>query len=410
MQTNMAQMKGHATPPWQTSQTIGGDYVWNSQTDEIILRTGRRYPRPPKISKSALANARYDEPLPFEYGGSPPAHPGFMVQPGQAQAQGGNPAHGQAVPRGSNLQAINNAMGQMNLAQQGGPAGRQQLTSQAAPARPIPNVDPRRDTHAYIQPPTRSQIARKEPAVQVDGHGRSVQLGAQAAAVTRSLFPSFQVRSDAKRYFKVGKVFLILWSENAGEPTNGTVATAWHPGIVLNQLGERVFSKVRRFVVIREGAKWCHALPISTYGGKGVAKSGVVKSEHVIIHTTRNPPGLGQGESPKRNESGMRPVPIRAEPDVQGAALDPMSRLNLGGVTLIQHNNKVEHFGRIAQASVHELLTQFGNVWGHAPVPAPQRLLPPADGDDVAQDEPDNNEESDEEEDDEVDSDAENSD
>jgi ribosomal protein L12E/L44/L45/RPP1/RPP2 len=86
-----------------------------------------------------------------------------------------------------------------------------------------------------------------------------------------------------------------------------------------------------------------------------------------------------------------------------------MSRLNLGGVTLIQHNNKVEHFGRVSQASINELLTQFGNVWGHAPVPAPRQLLPAADGDAVAQDESDNNDESDEEEDNEVDSDADDS-
>jgi hypothetical protein len=60
-----------------------------------------------------------------------------------------------------------------------------------------------------------------------------------------------------------------------------------------------VHSKVRWFVVIREGGYHCGALPIATYGGQGVAKRGVVKSEHGIIHTGKNIPRPNANELPK---------------------------------------------------------------------------------------------------------------
>jgi hypothetical protein len=66
--------------------------------------------------------------------------------------------------------------------------------------------------------------------------------------------------------------------------------------------------------VIRQtqGAKYCSALPISTYGGQGVGKNGVVKSEHGIIYTGKDVPRLDPNELPRRNEEEV------AESDDEG--------------------------------------------------------------------------------------------
>lgn len=277
---------------------------------------------------------------------------------------------GSNVPRTGNaasVQGLSDAVGRMAVVPRG-PSSKQPAAQTVGnlngpPPRPLRRI-PQGETQVVFQSATASQIARKEPARHPDRNGRKVDIGDHG--VTRKLFPSFKIRKNGKKYFRVGRIFLVLWSENAG----GTVATRYEPGIVLNHLGERVFSKVRRFLVIREGANFCHALPINTYGGRGVAKKGVVKSDHVIVYSGKAIPRPHQDELPPRGQQGgMRPVPIQVESDEPADALDPMSRLNLAGVTLVQHNIKVQNFGKVCDGSVDSLRKQFENVWG-TPLPS----------------------------------------
>jgi hypothetical protein len=174
---------------------------------------------------------------------------------------------------------------------------------------------------------------------------------------TEKLDPSFFIRPS--KFFVFGRVFKILWAEPAGGNTAVTQNT------VENQFGERVHSKVRWFVVIRQtpGAKCCSALPITTYGGKGVGKNGVVKSEHGIIYTGKEVPRLDPNELPRRNEEGVRPVPIRVDPDSALDRLDAKSRINFAAVHTIHHNIKVKSLGIVNAASLTVLQQHFQNVW-----------------------------------------------
>ena len=127
---------------------------------------------------------------------------------------------------------------------------------------------------------TGSQIARKEP-VRLDPPASDVPgVLISDENVTSTLFPDFRIRPA--RFFTVGRVFLVLWSEPGG---GHSTIPEWEPGIVLNSFHERVYSNVRRFVVIRqaEGSNFCQALPINTYDNQRVAKAGVNKSEHCIF-------------------------------------------------------------------------------------------------------------------------------
>lgn len=146
------------------------------------------------------------------------------------------------------------------------------------------------------------------------------------------LFPEYIVRPS--RFFCLGRVFMVLWAEPADSNGNnaGRVVTMQEQGTVRNHLGELVFSKVRPFVVIRQDDQFCNALPITTYSGRGVDKRGAVKFEHAIIYTGRIPPQPRPDERPSRGETGMRQQSIRVDPDNQTHRLDPMSRINFGGV------------------------------------------------------------------------------
>ena len=189
------------------------------------------------------------------------------------------------------------------------------------------------------------------------------------------LFPSYTVRRDANQFFKPGRVFMILWTEPAGTLSEG--ARPEEKFLATVRYGERVYSKIRRFVVVREGTTHCSALPISTYGGRGVGKLGVKKSDHCIIHTGHSAPLPLREEIPRRGEAGMRPISIRVIPDDGVAKLDPTSRIDLAKIHNIDHRVKVKAFGQIDALHLPALLSQFILVW---PVLSPSAHVPSHSG------------------------------
>ena len=178
------------------------------------------------------------------------------------------------------------------------------------------------------------------------------------------LYPDYKLHSA--KFFQVGRVFLVLWADSGDK--DGKVDSV--VGASRNHLGQMVFSKIRRFVVVREGAKFCHALPISTYSGQGVAKPSVVKSDHAIIYTGPEAPLPRRGEFPSRGEAPMRSIPIRVNMDNASEKLDPMCRINFGGLHMIQHNVKTRSFGTVHKNSLADLQLQFNSVFNKVPMAA----------------------------------------
>lgn len=116
--------------------------------------------------------------------------------------------------------------------------------------------------------------------------------------------------------------------------------------------------------------------PISTYEGQGVAKAGVdrYKHHHAIIYTRSEPPIARSDEQPERlpnggSGPGLLPYSIRVEPkhrNVEGYALDPMSRLNFGQIHSFDDSYKVKIFGHVKSMSKPNFDTLFRHVWQHA--------------------------------------------
>ncbi|KAM0718565.1 hypothetical protein Q7P37_005635 [Cladosporium fusiforme] len=369
-------------PPWKYSKQLGGDFYYTPSADLIVTKDGQRFPRPAGISRASLDDAKY-EPSSL-YGSSPPGpNASYSLHSGPSP-----PAQG-----------LDQAMGHLNVGR-GAKRGSQ-------PPPPL-------------QQPKETQVSFGSG--NPDKTKPRISIGDEQ--VTSSLFPDFKLRQ--REFYKVGRVFLVLWSEPAGSSKGSTsskhggswYSTPLEPGVVLNQFGERVFSKVRRFVVVREGKGFCTAVPIVSYGGRGVAKRGVVKADHCIVFTGKPAPGPQQSERPGPSEDGMQPVPIRVDPDLPINTLDKMSRLNLASVSTVHDNLKAKPFGRVNQDSLRDLMLQFSNVFTGSPMPGPATKHPQHpiveeeeeeeeenDDDDDGDEDDDDDDEDDEEDDDDDDDD-----
>lgn len=215
--------------------------------------------------------------------------------------------------------------------------------------------DPETEVQSLIQKAAPEIVT--PPEVLAEGIVAHSRLLGTKSGDSEKLDSSFIIRNW--RFFSIGRVFRVLWAEPAG--ANATAVTR---NTFENVLGERVHAKVRRFVVIREGTHYCCALPIATYGGQGVAKPGVVKSEHGIIYTGRNVPRPTKAElGTSANEERMRFEPVQVDPDSPLNALDPMSRINFATVSTVQHNVKVSNVGKVNRDSMRILQQHFQNVW-----------------------------------------------
>jgi hypothetical protein len=53
--------------------------------------------------------------------------------------------------------------------------------------------------------------------------------------------------------------------------------------------GERVYSKIRRFIVVREGDRSVSCLPVTSYANEGIRKSGILPNEHGFIYSKNKP-------------------------------------------------------------------------------------------------------------------------
>ncbi|KAJ5156653.1 hypothetical protein N7492_009456 [Penicillium capsulatum] len=109
---------------------------------------------------------------------------------------------------------------------------------------------------------------------------------------------------------------------------------------------EPIYSSIRHMAVVKEQKGCCWCIPITTYGGQGVAKAGVDRGKHAIIYMSGGRPMTKNGE-PKMAKEALEVEPAR--PDQK---LDPMSRLNFGKVYTVEHNVKILPVGRLTEASM----------------------------------------------------------
>ena len=388
-------------PRWFLNQESQQYYFYDGDHDKLVLQDGCRLTRPPSVPRSAfrllssqltVATPASCYPPTSTYGDTDYNAAMCRFTSSTPGIQSGKSAtdHSSSLDRraSNKIENLTQSLAQVTVSTQ--------TTSPKSPRDPMPVVpqvtlgnngqrivetaDPTTNLRTIIQ--TAPVAAITDPALLKDGVFARSRLLPAEHDVTERLFKSFRLRDQPKKFFTIGKVFLVLWVEPAGESNTGVPSL--EVGTTIGRFGERAFSKVRRFVVIREGDNYCSALPITSYGHRGVGRPGVNKSEHSIIYTSKTPQAPLAAELPTRGENGMRDQAIRVNTDDPIDKLDSLSRLDYGKVHTIQHNIKVKSFGKVNPKSMYALINQFGNVWrdlpsaGPAPVPRAQEDDQPA--------------------------------
>jgi hypothetical protein len=176
---------------------------------------------------------------------------------------------------------------------------------------------------------------------------------------------SFAVRNhDYKKFFRVGRVFMTLWHGPLGSGAN-------EYGSLVSQVifGEKVYSKVRRFIVVRQSTEERSAtcLPITSYGGNGQGKSGIKREEHGFIYSRREP----------KRVSGMCSKALRVILDQNAQHLTDPSLVHYGKVHTVETNWKVKTIGVLDDNSIKTLLHYWRKVFGFVKDDLPEPGMTP---------------------------------
>ena len=169
----------------------------------------------------------------------------------------------------------------------------------------------------------------------------------------KTLDPKYELKYE-KTFFVVGRVFSFVRHENASDQSLAKREyDNWSkPHSCPYSLGPFdvwIYTCVRRVVVVRQKQGYCWCIPILTYKGRGLTKSGLKDhKEHAIVY------GAGSGIYVHPNEPELDFDPIEVEL-ARNQQLEPMSRLHFGKPHTIESNVKVMNIGIITGESLNKL-------------------------------------------------------
>jgi hypothetical protein len=166
----------------------------------------------------------------------------------------------------------------------------------------------------------------------------------------RTLDPKFFVHISS--FYKVGTVFAVLSHEEAAASRSGRASSARtsYPDSYTTQgaFGERIYSTIRRLIVVREAHGYSVCVPIMTYGGRALLKRGLSESDvsrHAVAYAAGTQPCMLEGE-PKLS---TKPISIDTQEDER---LDKASRIFFAKLYTVEHNVKSKYIGRVSQGSM----------------------------------------------------------
>ncbi|KAK9857856.1 hypothetical protein MYU51_020175 [Penicillium brevicompactum] len=192
--------------------------------------------------------------------------------------------------------------------------------------------------------PSKLQLRRDSRVLAPDGS----YLALGATGENETLDPRYKVQRDGDAFFQVGRVFSMLYHENAGSrgPRNSKQGPPRNsPQFIKGKYQEPIYSSIRRMIVVKQQQGCCWCVPITTYGGQGAAKSGIDRTKHAVIYMQGEEPPV-QGDVRRMTKQSLEVEPIRHENRHSGRfehkpSLDSMSRVNFGKVYTVEHNVKV---------------------------------------------------------------------
>ncbi|KAE8447117.1 hypothetical protein EG329_011101 [Mollisiaceae sp. DMI_Dod_QoI] len=158
---------------------------------------------------------------------------------------------------------------------------------------------------------------------------------------TEELDPSFRIRNnDWKSFFQCGRVFKTLWTDAAGPDYNNKSENDQFMSKQRFKVayGQIVYSKIRRFIVVKQNDRSCQCLPVTTYNGKGYKKGGINLNAHGLIYSAGDAP-IEVPDITKR--------PLKVRPAKNGERVNSNSYVNYGRVYCVDTNVKVKDLGEL---------------------------------------------------------------
>ena len=160
-------------------------------------------------------------------------------------------------------------------------------------------------------------------------------------------------------YFRRGRVFAVLQhlpnTNRNAPPVRDTASERNSVRVATDQYGDRIYTSIRRMIVVGRSRGFCWAIPISTYGGRGLNKPGLSAvniQAHAIVHMSDTAPYWLDGEP----RSTKRPIAVHPENNQQ---LRPSSRLNFEKIHTVEMNMPVLRIGTVSDSSLPFLTDYF---------------------------------------------------
>ncbi|KAF2846789.1 hypothetical protein T440DRAFT_492506 [Plenodomus tracheiphilus IPT5] len=161
--------------------------------------------------------------------------------------------------------------------------------------------------------------------------------------------------AGARGFFVVGRVFAMLYTENASE----TSEYDWNnDAYTVVRFGGVAYTTIRRFVVVEVRRGFVNACGIGTYSGRGTLKPGCGPKEHAIVYFSGTDPATCY--IPGEYEGGMDKEPIQIDPANMALSLRRDSRIRFSKTYPIEMNVKIKDIG-LVKPEYRSLLLQY---WG----------------------------------------------
>ncbi|KAK3712230.1 hypothetical protein LTR37_009092 [Vermiconidia calcicola] len=392
---------------WFLEQSTGENYYWSPHERCYVFQSGRRH-YPPGTQQAAQTQPVAVPRRPPAPQASPPANVPFATSPTSPGSQSPGYTHRNRAPSFASVGSSGHASqhGEPPPPQSQPTIGRQPPSAstgvgrshgghyqyEIAPLAPRLaglNLGASNNTPGHIVPRETATEATTQSGT-APGMGDSAPTPSTSGPATRmrrNIAPTLgdyeeldpRYRRRPSKWFKLGRVFKMHWSEPSGRgilDDNATVVTPMQEPLPKQyekqiprefvrdrRFGQFIYSKIRWFIVVRPGTDKCICVPIITYQGQGVSKAGVVKGEHAIVYTIRRAPDPLPTEVPRRVGDKPMRTPIRIRADEKGDLLMNMSRIDYGRVYTIEHNVKAMAFGWVHEDSEKDFNYDFRDVF-----------------------------------------------
>lgn len=155
-------------------------------------------------------------------------------------------------------------------------------------------VDVLEGNHSQKGPPDREPQSSLRPHIDVDASeapNPDIKITGSDNTKCEELDERYKKRRDARNFFIKGRVFGVLCNERSSIASQaGSLAAAAGSAAEMTRFGERVYTHMRRMVVVREIPGYCTCIPIWIYTNTNTYPKNIpVASDGKVLQPPQTP-------------------------------------------------------------------------------------------------------------------------